>query len=104
MKRQIIITVILLIATAFITVVYFKNLNTPGMHTSQVIRTIPGNAMLVFEFNNDKTFYDIFNENKLIIAVTGRQKLDELATLRKQLLQNPLLDQYFTGQNIFVSV
>ena len=36
MKRQIIITVILLITTAFITVIYFKNLNTPGMRTSQV--------------------------------------------------------------------
>ena len=104
MKRQIIITLILLIITAFVTVVYFKNLSTPGMRTSNVMRTIPQNASLIFEFNNDKSFYDIFNNNKLFTAIIGKQKLDELDILRKQLLLNPLLEKYFSGQNIFVSI
>ena len=104
MKKQIIITLILLIATAFITVFYFKNLNPPGTHTSRVMRTIPDNAALIFEFNNDKSFYDIFTGNKLLAAVIGRQKISELDTLRRQLLLNPLLEQYFTGQNIFISL
>lgn len=104
MKRQIIITIILLIITAFITVSYFKNLNPPEIRTSKIMRTIPGNAPLIFEFNNDKSFYDIFNDNKLLAAVTGRQKLSELDTLRKLLLLNPFVSKYFTGQNIFVSL
>ena len=65
MKRLIITTIILLIAAVGVTVVYFKNLSTPGMRTSNVMRTIPPTASLIFEFNNDKSFYDIFNNNKL---------------------------------------
>ena len=104
MKKQVIITLILLVATAFIAVVYFKNLNTPGMRTSQVMRAIPGNASLIFEFNNDKGFYDIFKGNKLPASVIGEQQIDELDVLRRTLLLSPLLESYFTGQNIFVSV
>src|ERR1700733_7669558 len=104
MKKQIIITLILLVATACITVVYFKNLNPPGTRTSRVMNVIPDNATLVFEFNNDKSFYDIFTGNKLLSAVIGKQQIGELDTLRRQLLLNPLLEQYFTGQNIYISV
>jgi hypothetical protein len=104
MKKQIIITLILLAVTAFVTVVYFKNLNPPGTRTNQVMDSIPGNASLIFEFNNDKGFYDIFKDNKLFAAVIGKQKLGLLDTLRQQLLQNPILSKYFTGQNIFISL
>jgi CRISPR/Cas system CMR-associated protein Cmr5 small subunit len=104
MKKQIIITLILLAATVYITVVYFKNLNPPGTRTSQVMHAIPGNASLIFEFNNDKGFYDIFKDNKLFAAVIGKQKLGQLDTLRQQLFQNSILSKYFTGQNIFISL
>jgi len=104
MKKQIVITLILLIATAFITVVYFKNLNPPGTKTSRVMGTIPGNAALIFEFNNDQGFYDIFTNNKLLAAVISKQKIGELDTLRTALLLNPSLDRFFTGQNIFISL
>jgi len=104
MKKQIIITLILLIATAYVTVVYFKNLNPPGSNTSRVMRAIPGNASLIFEFNNDSSFYDFFKDNRLFAAVTGKQVLGQLDTLRQQLFRDPLLAKYFTGQNIFISV
>lgn len=104
MKKHIVITIILLVATAYITVVYFKNLNPPGTRTSQIMHLIPNNAALVFEFNNDKGFYDIFKGNKLFTAIVGKQKIGELDTLRQQLLQNPLLSPYFAGQNIFISL
>ncbi len=104
MRRFIIITIILLIATALITVVYFKNLNTPALHTSQTMRVIPNNAALVFEFNNDAVFYDIFKGNKLFAPLIGEQQLADLDTLRKQLLTNPLIEKFFTGQNAFISL
>lgn len=104
MKKHIIITIILLIAAACITVVYFKNLSPPGMRTSRVMHTIPNNAALIFEFNNDQGFYDIFKTNKLLASIIGGQKIGELDTLRTQVLQNQLLAKYFTAQNIFVSV
>ena len=74
------------------------------MRTSQVMRAIPGNAPLIFEFNNDKGFYDIFNGNKLLSSVIGEQQINELDVLRRTLLLNPSLESYFAGQNIFVSV
>ncbi|WP_184542906.1 hypothetical protein [Mucilaginibacter sp. FT3.2] len=104
MKRLIVITLILLAATVSITVVYFKNLSPPGVRNNQVMQSIPDNAVAVFEFNNEKGFYDIFNGNQLLSAVVGRQKLSDLDTLRKLLLSSPLSDQFFSGQNIFISV
>ena len=74
------------------------------MRTSNMMRSIPDNAALIFEFNNDKGFYDIFNDNKLFAAVIGKQAIGELDTLRTQLLLNPLFERYFSAQNIFVSV
>lgn len=104
MKKHIIITLILLAATAYVTVVYFKNLNPPGSRTSQVINAIPDDASLIFEFNNDKGFYDIFKDNKLFAAFIGAQKLGQLDTLRQTLFQNQALSKYFTGQDIFISL
>jgi len=104
MKKQVIITLILLIATAYITVVYFRNLNTPGSHTSEVMATIPDNAALIFEFNNEKSFYDIFSDNTLLNSLTGKDELADIDTLRSQLLGNPLLNKYFDGQNLFISL
>jgi hypothetical protein len=104
MKKQIIITLILIVATAYVTVVYFKNLNPPGMRTSQIMQAIPDNASLIFEFNNDKSFYSIFNDNPLFVSIIGKQKLDELDTLKHLLFQNPSLEKYFAGQNLFISV
>ncbi|WP_299514346.1 hypothetical protein [Mucilaginibacter sp.] len=103
MRRLIIITIMLLMATAAITVVYFKNLNTPGLHAGQTMRSIPDNAAIVFEFNNDDGFYDIFKGNKLFASIIGGQQLNDLDVLHKQLLANPLIQKFFTGQNAFIS-
>jgi len=87
-----------------VTIVYFKNLNSTTQHTSQVMRTIPDDAAVIFEFNNEKGFYDIFSGNTLFTTIAGEEKMAELTALRKLLLQNPLLDQYLTGQNLFISL
>lgn len=104
MKRLIIATILLMTATVFITVVYFKNLNNPTQHTSQVLRIIPNNASLIFEFNNEKGFYDIFTDNKLFTNLIGEDKMAELAALKKLLLQNRLIEPYVNGQNLYISL
>ncbi len=104
MKRLIIITIILLIATVLVTVVYFKNLNSTTQQTSQVLRTIPNNASLIFEFNNEKSFYEIFADNKLFTNIIGDEKMAELAALKKTLLQNPLIEHFLNEQNLYVSL
>ena len=94
----------MLTATVLVTVVYFRHLSNTTQHTSLVMRTIPNDASLIFEFNNDKEFYDIFAGDKLFSNFLGDDKRDELASLRKNLLQNPLMAKYFSGQNLFISL
>ncbi|MBD1391795.1 hypothetical protein [Mucilaginibacter glaciei] len=103
MKKIIVSILILIAATAYITVKYFKNLNTSGTHAGNITRTIPNNAALVLEFANEKSFYDIFTDNKLLGSLIGERKLSELDTVRKVLFGNVMLDQLFNGSNIFVS-
>ncbi|QHS56672.1 hypothetical protein GWR56_14390 [Mucilaginibacter sp. 14171R-50] len=104
MKRLIVITLFLLAATAFITFKYFKNLNTSGMHAGNIIRTIPDNAAVVFEFTNEKSFYDIYNGNDLLKNLIGGQKISELDTVRKVLFGSAELGTSFNGRNVFISV
>jgi len=104
MKRLLIATIVLLAATVVVTVVYFRHLNTTAQHTSLVMRAIPDDASLIFEFNNDKEFYDIFSGSKLFVNILGGEKKDELEALRKRIVQNPLLSKYLSGQNIFLSL
>jgi hypothetical protein len=104
MRRLIITTVVLFIAVIAVTVTYFKNLNLPGLHTTETMRYIPDDAALVFEFKNDDGFYDIFTGNKLFAAVIGQNQLVELDTLRRQLLLATPLKQFFNDQNTFISL
>lgn len=104
MKRLIVITLILIAATAYISVKYFKNLNTSGTHAGNVIRTIPDNAAVVFEFTNEKSFYDIYAGNTLLTNLIGEQIITDLDTVRNVLFNNPALQSFFTGRNVFVSL
>ncbi|MFD0766751.1 hypothetical protein ACFQZI_17960 [Mucilaginibacter lutimaris] len=104
MKRLIAFTLILIAATAYITVKYFKNLNTSGVHAGNIMRTIPDGASLVFEFPNEKSFYDIYTGNTLLQNLIGEEKLADLDTVRKVLFNNTALSSFFTGRNVFVSI
>ncbi|QKJ31200.1 hypothetical protein HQ865_16030 [Mucilaginibacter mali] len=104
MRKLIITTLILLIATVAITVVYFKNLNPPAAHTAKVMQNIPNTAALIFDFANDNGFYDIFDNNKLLNSLIGDSKMKNLSVLRDKLLNDPLLKNFFTEQHIYISL
>lgn len=104
MKKLIITTLILLTALVAITVIYFKNLNTPAAHTARIMQSIPNNAAVVFEFSNDDGFYDIFSGSTLLKDITGPQKMDELSVLRNRILLHPLLKNFFDLQRIYISL
>jgi hypothetical protein len=103
MRRHIILSVILFIAIVCLAVLYFRNLTTPGSRTANVLRSIPNNAALIFEFNNEDSFYEIYNGNKLFAAVIGNEQQEDLDTLRKQLLNINQLKPFFNGQDVFIS-
>ena len=104
MKRLVVATIILLIATVLVTVVYFKNLGGVSQQTTQALRTIPNDASLILEFNNEKSLYDIFTDNKLFMSLIGEDKMTELIALRKRILQNPVIEPHLSGQNLYISM
>ena len=104
MKRLVIITALLLTATVLVTILYFKNLSTPGQHTTELMRNIPADAALIFEISNDQSFYDIFAGNQLFVNFLGQEKMDGLNGLRNELLNDALLKTFTSNQNIFMSV
>ncbi|MDT3405582.1 hypothetical protein [Mucilaginibacter terrae] len=104
MKRLIIITILLVAATVVVTVKYFDNLNLAGPRTAQVINTIPSSAALVFEFNNDASFYDIYNNSQLFTSIIGQQKMNELHSIRSLILENVSTQAVFNAQDIFFSI
>jgi hypothetical protein len=104
MKRLVFATIILLIATVVVTVVYFKNLSGVSQQTTQALRTIPNDASLILEFNNEKSLYDIFTGNKLFKNIIGEDKMTELIALKKRILQNPVIEPHMSGQNLYISM
>ncbi|MFD0794167.1 hypothetical protein ACFQZX_11100 [Mucilaginibacter litoreus] len=104
MKRLIALTLILVAATAYVTVKYFNNLNTSGAHAGNIIRTIPADAALVFEFTNEKSFYDIYSGNDLLNNLIGDEQAKDLDTVRKVLLGNNTIKSFFDDRNVFISV
>lgn len=74
------------------------------MHAGNIMRTIPDNAAIVFEFTNEKSFYDIYHDNNLLNNLIGEQKISDLDTVRKVLFGNTALSPFFNGRNVFVSV
>ncbi|NCD68914.1 hypothetical protein [Mucilaginibacter agri] len=102
--KHLITTLILLIATAVVTVFYFKNLNPPGKRPVEVMQHIPADASLIAEFSNDEGFYEAFSGNQLLTAIAGQTKTTELDALRKHLLNNAALKPYFENQPIYVSI
>jgi len=104
MKRLVIATVLLFAATVLVTFVYFRHLNRSVNNANLVLRSIPNDASVIFEFSNDRDFYEIFAGNKLFGSLIGQQKQDELLELKKLLLQNQLLQKLFTNRDIFISL
>lgn len=103
MKRFILLT-LLIAATGFITFKYFKSINLSGVHAGNVMRTIPDSAAVVFEFSNDKGFYDIFTNNSLLGSLIGDDKMSELDTVKKVFFAQPMLQSVFENSNIFISL
>ncbi|AMR32850.1 hypothetical protein A0256_16195 [Mucilaginibacter sp. PAMC 26640] len=104
MKRYILLTLLLIAATGFVTVKYFRSVNLSGVHAGNVMRTIPDSAAAVFEISNDKGFYDIFTDNSLIGSLVSDSKMAELDTVRKVLFAHPLLQNFFDNSNVFISL
>ena len=103
MKKIIGATFFLLIAVFAVAYLYFSNLTVNSRTNDKALAEIPSNASIIFQFNNDKSLYDIFRDYQVFDAITGVQKKEELSWLKKFLLDNQELYTQTEGQKVFLS-
>lgn len=104
MKKFIIIAIFLFSVAMGLTALYFSALQPRKQGMEKVMNLIPRHATLVFEYNNDKSFDDIFKNNPLFSSITGTKNTLELTYLRDHFLKQKTLAKYFTDQRIFISL
>lgn len=104
MKKFIIIAVVLFIAVIGLAALYFSALQPRKQGTEKVMNLIPADAAMIFEYNNDKSFYDIFKNNSLFSSLIGDENTADLTYLRDHLLGQKSLLPYFTDQRVFISL
>lgn len=104
MRKIILITVLFFITAVTVTAFYFSKIKQSGQNTENVISQIPQNAALVFEFKNDREFYDLFKENPLLTSFIGQKKTNELQYFYDNLIRQGTLKAALSNRSIFISL
>lgn len=103
MRKLIIITSILFVAVVAAAVLYFTSLQRNGRAQNSALTYIPADAAFLVSFQNDKSFYNIFNDFKIFEAILGKETEHELAYLHKQLLKSPDFSEPTAKQTLYFS-
>jgi hypothetical protein len=104
MRKIIILTSFLLISIILIAVLYFSNLAPGSRNNEKILAYIPRETALIFQFKNDKSFYEIFKDYQLFNTVLGKQRVTEIAELQSLLFKQPQLAEATDDQTVFLSV
>lgn len=104
MKKIIIFIVALLVGIAFMAYLYFSNLGLENNAKDLALQSATNNAALVFSFRNDKSFYEIIEAQDLLQQVLGEEKTILLKDLKKEFIDNSVINDYINDQNIYVSL
>lgn len=104
MKKIVFLISVLLLSIIAVTWLYFKNLSTSENSSESVFKVIPTDASLIFEYKNEDSFYDIFNDFSLFKDVLGKKQLAQLAILKKIFVDDAGFSNGFVGTNLFFSI
>ncbi|WP_462265173.1 hypothetical protein [Mucilaginibacter sp.] len=104
MKKLIALTVLLLTAIVLVTWLYFKNLNLPEQHTARLLQSIPADAALILNFNNEDSFYDMYDSSALFTSLADTEQLHELRVLKQQFMQPAAIKPLIADQPVYISV
>lgn len=83
---------------------YFQKVSGSSRYLEKSLESIPGDASVIFQFTNDKGFYEIFADYRVFDDIIGREKKKELIFLKNQLLNNQKLALITNGQNLYLSL
>lgn len=103
MRKIIIFTSILFLAVIAAAVLYFRSLHHNNRSQNRTIMHIPADAAFLVSFQNDPSFYNIFNDFEIFKAVIGTEAQHELTFLHKEVLKPSDLAELNAKQTIFFS-
>ncbi|MFC0321040.1 MULTISPECIES: hypothetical protein [Olivibacter] len=103
MRKLIIITSILFVAVIAAAILYFTSLQSNSRNQNNALAYIPADAAFLVSFQNDKSFYNIFNDFKIFEAILGKETQHELSYLHKQFLKSPDFSEPTTKQTLYFS-
>lgn len=104
MKKIIIIISVLILGIVAVTWLYFKNLSATEHSNESVFKVIPNDAAIVFEYKNEDSFYDIFNDFSLFGDLLGRNNLEHLNALKQVFVDDANISPSFKKSNLFFSL
>lgn len=103
MKKVIGITIILVFAVLVLAYLYFSNLNGQNRNNDRLLAEIPADASVIFQYQNDKSLYEIFKDYTVFDTILGSDKKAELSWLKKLMLSSREIAELMEGQQVFLS-
>jgi len=103
MRKLIVITSILFMAVIAASIWYFARIRHNNGSQNGSLTHIPADAAFLVSFQNDKSFYNIFNDYKIFEALIGKETQHELNYLNKYLLKVPEFADLTNKQTIYFS-
>jgi len=103
--RKIYITLgVLLLGVIAMAYLYFSNLNTEANANNISLNAVAKEASIVFSFDNDKSFYEILSGQDLLQNVLGKEKSEDLKSLRANLVNHQEIFNQLEGQRIYIGI
>jgi hypothetical protein len=104
MKKIILITSVLLLVIIWVARLYFISIAGGNRSLEKSLESIPADASIIFQFTNDKGFYELFNGYTLFDDIIGNSKKNELVFLKNQFASHKRIAEMVDGQNLFLSL
>ena len=103
MKKILGITTALIIVVLSLAYLYFSNLNVKSRNNDRILSEIPGDASMLFQYQNDRSLYDIFKDYTLFDTIIGTLHKNELSHIKKLHFDYQKLADNTEGQRVFIS-
>ncbi|KQS38120.1 hypothetical protein [Pedobacter sp. Leaf194] len=104
MRKILVLVIALTTGVAFLAYLYFSKLNNENNAKDLALQSATNNAAIIFSFQNDKSFYQILEGQTLLQQVLGTEKLTLLESLKENIVNDNVLNSYFSEQQIYLSV
>ena len=103
MKRIYFIVIILLAVLSALTYLYFSKLNKDTHITDLSLSAATAQSGLIFCIQNNKSVTDLLSSQDLLQSLLSKDKQKTLLSLQSQFLNDPDLNKYLNGQNLYIS-